>query len=195
MRSRTVVRSLAFAVGLGLSVCAVASAQSLQAWSVQGSALLTVLDFPSNAGTVSGIGIEAQLRRRLASGWSLGGGGQYSKHSKGPDDMVLTGLFVEPRYVLNFSAGPFFPYLAGRVAVLHGNLDSGVAAGEGSSNGFAIGGGGGLTSRLSSNVNFDVGGAVVRQSLGEIELDNDAGTVKFPSFFGYVVKAGLSIGF
>jgi hypothetical protein len=37
---------------------------------------------------------------------------------------------------------------------------------------------------------------VLRQSLGNITLDDASETeVEFPSFFGYVVKAGLSIGF
>jgi hypothetical protein len=49
---------------------------------------------------------------------------------------------------------------------------------------------------MTRRVNFDIGGAVLRQSLGNMTLD-DAGEleVEFPSFLGYVVKAGFSIGF
>jgi opacity protein-like surface antigen len=189
-------RSIAALIGLGLSVVAsTASAQARQPWSIQGSLLYTAQDLGGSAGTVGGAGIEAQLRRTFPR-WSLGAGVQYSKHSSGPDDLGLTGFFVEPRLVLNFAAGPFAPYLAGRVAFLRGSLTADLLDGEGSSNGIAIGAGAGLIYPLTRNVNFDVGGAVLHQSLSNMTLDDGASTeIEFPSFFGYVVKAGFSIGF
>ena len=189
-------RSLAAAVGFGLFVVATtASAQARQPWSLQGSFLYTAQDLGGSAGVVGGAGVEAQLRRTFPR-WSLGAGVQYSKHSSGPDDLGLTGFFVEPRLVLDFAAGPFAPYLAGRVAFLRGSLTADLLDGEGSSNGFAIGVGAGLIYPLNRNVNFDIGGAVLSQSLGNMTLDDPVATeVEFPSFFGYVVKAGFSVGF
>jgi hypothetical protein len=79
---------------------------------------------------------------------------------------------------------------------LRGSLTSDAIDGNGSSSGLAIGGGAGLIYPLTRTVNFDIGGAVLHQSLGNITLDDSNQTeVAFPSFFGYVVKAGVSIGF
>ena len=181
---------------LGVVVAAPnAVAQSRQPWSVQGSALYTAQDFGGEAGTIGGLGFEAQARRTFP-GFSLGAGLQYSRHKSGPDALNLTGIFVEPRFVPNVTMGSFAPYLAGRVVFLRASLDSELLDATGSSNGLAFGAGAGLIYPLTRRVNFDVGGAVIRQSLGNMTLD-DAGDieVEFPSFLGYVVKAGFSIGF
>ena len=191
MRSLTI----GFAVVTSLLAATDVVAQSRQPWSLQASPLFTAQDLGGSAGTVAGLGFEAQLRRTFAR-WSLGAGLQYSSHSSGGDDLTLTGVFVEPRLVLNATVGPFAPYLAGRIAYLHGKLTSEALTGEGSSNGAAFGVGAGLIYPLTRTVNIDVGGAVLRQSLGDMTLDDPNTTVKtFPSFFGYVLKAGLSIGF
>jgi hypothetical protein len=180
---------------LSLGVSQLAMAQSRQPWSIQASGLYTAQDLGGNAGTVGGLGFEGQIRRTFPR-WSFGTGVQYSTHSSGGDDLSLTGVFVEPRIVLNTSLGGFAPYLAGRVAFLHAKLTSDLAGGGGTSNGFAVGAGAGLIYPLTRRVNFDVGGAVLRQSLGNMTLDNGADTrLEFPSFFGFVLKAGLSVGF
>lgn len=174
---------------------ATAAAQSRQPLSLQASGLYTAQDLGGNAGTVGGVGFEGQARLTLR-GWSVGAGAQYSTHSSGGDDLDLTGFFIEPRIVLNRQIGPFVPYLAGRIAFLHGKLSSDALTGEGSSSGTAFGVGAGLIAPLTGRVNFDIGGAVLRQSLGDMTLDDPNRTeIAFPSFFGYVLKAGLSIGF
>jgi hypothetical protein len=172
-----------------------ADAQSRQPWSIQGSVLYTAQDLGGTAGTVGGIGFEAQARRTFP-GWSVGVGGQYSRHTSGPDALGLTGIFIEPRYVPPVTAGPFAPYLAGRLVYLRGSLDADQIEGSGSSSGFALGAGAGLIYPLTRRVNFDIGGAVLHQSLGNITLDDANETeIEFPSFFGFVLKAGLSVGF
>lgn len=188
-------RSLVVLVLIGLVPVPNAVAQSRQPWSVQGSVLYTVQDLGGEAGTVGGVGLEAQARRTFPR-VSLGAGVQYSRHTSGPDALGLTGVFVEPRYVPDVTAGPFAPYIAGRIVYLRGSLTSDLIDGSGSSSGFAFGLGAGLIYPLSRRVNFDIGGAVLRQSLGNITLDDSNRTeVAFPSFFGYVLKAGISIGF
>ena len=189
-------RSLALAIALGtVTIAPDARAQSRQPWSLQGSVLYTAQDLGGSAGTIGGVGVEAQLRRTFPR-WSLGGGVQYSTHSSGPDDLSLTGFFVEPRLIIPVPAGPFAPYLAGRLAFLRGSLDAGAVDGSGSSSGLAFGAGAGLIYGLTQRVNFDIGGAVLRQSLSNITLDDvDRREVEFPSFLGYVLKAGFSIGF
>jgi opacity protein-like surface antigen len=189
-------RPLVLIVALGLLASAPnAVAQSRQPWSVQGSVLYTAQDLGGEAGTVGGIGFEAQARRTFPR-FSFGAGVQYSRHTSGPDALGLTGIFVEPRFVPNATMGPFAPYLAGRIVYLRGSLESDLIDGSGSSSGLAFGVGAGLIYPLTRRINFDVGGAVLRQSLGNITLDDANETeVEFPSFFGYVVKAGVSIGF
>lgn len=190
------IRSLAFVATLGFFVATPdAQAQSRQPWSVQGSALYTAQDLGEPAGTVGGIGFEGQVRRTFPR-FSFGVGAQYSRHESGPDALGLLGIFVEPRFVPGVTMGRFAPYLAGRVVYLRGSLDSDLIEGGGSSSGLAFGAGAGLIYPLTRAINFDLGGAVLRQSLGNITLDDPSETeVEFPSFFGYVVKAGLSIGF
>ena len=189
------IRLLVLSAAVGIAVTAPnAEAQSRQPWSVQGSVLYTAQDLGGNAGTIGGIGFEAQARRTFPK-WSLGAGVQYSMHSSGPDDLSLTGFFVEPRFVIPVT-GPLNPYLAGRLAFLRGSLDAGALEGSGSSSGLAIGAGAGVIYGLTRRVNLDVGGAMLHQSLGNITLDDPSQTeLEFPSFFGYVLKAGFSIGF
>lgn len=172
-----------------------AVAQSRQPWSVQGSVLYTAQDLGGEAGNVGGVGFEAQARRTFPR-WSVGAGVQFSNHSSGPDDLGLTGIFIEPRFVPPVTFGPFAPYLAGRIVYLRGSLTADAIEGEGSSSGLAFGAGAGLIYPLTRRVNIDIGGAVLRQSLGNITLDDVNETeIAFPSFLGYVVKAGISIGF
>ena len=188
-------RSMALAAGLlSLGIARPAAAQARQPWSIQGSGLYTAQDLGPPAGTVGGAGVEAQLRRTFAR-WSVGGGIQYSTHSSGPDDLKLTGFFLEPRLVLDVGSGSIVPYLAARIAYLHGSFTAGAVNGEGSSGGTAFGAGAGIIYGLTHRVNLDLGGALLRQTLGDITLDDpNRFVVRFPSFFGYVLKGGVSIG-
>ena len=101
--------------------CAIAaSAQSGKAWSAQGSALYVGVGGDGFRGVKHGVGFEAQLRYNFPGGVSLGGGFQRSSHS--PDagaqfsDVVLSGGFVEPRYVLGTFGTRAASYLALRLA-------------------------------------------------------------------------------
>lgn len=189
------LRSVVAVTGLCLcGAASIASGQARQLWSVQGSALYTAQNLGEPAGTVGGAGVEAQVRRTIGR-WSVGGGIQYSKHPSGPDDLALTGYFIEPRLVVDVGSGSLLPYLAGRLVYLRGSLSAGDIDGEGSAGGTAFGVGAGLIYGLTFRLNFDVGGALLRQSLNNIQLDDPSRLViGFPSFFGYVVKAGFSVG-
>lgn len=195
MRNFRSILPVALVAGASAALAPNAEAQSRQPWSAQGSALYTVQDFGENAGNVGGLGIEVQARRTFPA-WSIGAGVQYSQHSSGGDDLGITGFFLEPRRVLGTAVGPFAPYLAGRLVYLRGNLSSDLLEGEGSTGGFAIGAGGGFIYGLTRTINLDVGGAVLHQSFGDFTLDNEIeSSVSLPSAIGYVIKAGLSIGF
>lgn len=170
---------------------AAAPAQSAQPWSVQGSLLLANVKLGSSL--VGGAGIEAQLRYTPAGLFSLGAGFQSTAHTSGGDKLTMTGVFVEPRYALDIGSDRVAPYLAGRVAALSQTSDF-TTAKNAKSSGLAFGGGGGLLFRASNTVNFDVGLALVSQSFQDAKAANGA-TVKYESFFGYVLKGGISVGF
>lgn len=167
------------------------SAQSAQPWSVQLSGLAASQDLGGSL--IFGAGFESQLRYTPPSLWSLGAGVQWSSHTSGPDTLELSGIFLEPRYTVDIGSDRVAPYLAGRVAALRQSSTLQVA-GDVSSNGGAAGAGAGLLFRASPRVNLDLGAALLWQTL---EDATGAGNVQvaFESFFGYVAKAGLSIGF
>lgn len=168
-----------------------AGAQSAQPWSLQGSVLLANVDLGGEL--VGGAGIEAQLRFTPAALWSAGIGIQSTTHKSGGEQLSLSGFFIEPRYALDIGSDRFAPYLAGRIAVL--NQDSDLAnAPNAKSSGFAVGGGGGLLIRATPKMNVDLGVAFVNQSFSDATASNGS-VVKFDAFFGYVAKAGVSIGF
>jgi len=166
-------------------------AQSAQPWSVQVSGLAASQDLGGSL--VFGAGFEGQLRYTPVSLWSLGGGVQWSSHTSGPDTLELSGAFLEPRYTVDIGSDRVAPYLAGRVALLQQSSTLQVA-GDVSSNGAAAGAGGGLLIRGTPRVNLDLGAALLWQTLGDATGAGNS-QVSFESFFGYVAKAGLSIGF
>ena len=180
-RTRTALSALVFAALLSTQ----ARAQAAQSWSLLGSPFFTVQQFPNE--TVRGTGGEAQLRYSFP-GTSVGLGVQYSKHSLSSDQMKITGVFFEPRYAPDIGSESLVPYIAARLATLRQTCNFGS-----SSTGYAVGLGAGVMIKLTRAVNLDLGGAVVRQSLGDITLQ-DGSDAPLQSFFGYVAKAGLSIG-
>ncbi len=167
-------------------------AQSAQPYAAQLSAMFTTIQ-AGNA-TVSGAGIELQQRfnRLYASerfgALSLGIGGQYTVHTKVRDELRITGVFVEPRWVPATGTKRIFPYLSARLAVqrLRGSFQ--FAAG-GNTTGSAFGGGGGVAVKLARQINLDAGAQLVRQQFGTI------GVLTFRPFTTYTAKVGISLGY
>lgn len=161
-----------------------ADAQSAQPYSLQLAALFTSFD---NGGVnVGGVGVEPQFRlNRLYStedfgALSLGIGGQFTSHSRGGDNLKISGLFFEPRWVPALTSNTVFPYLSARLAFLRqsNNFEAPSSSGTG------FGAGGGLAIKLTKTVNLDAGVQLVRQKLGDFE-----------GFTTYTAKAGFSVGF
>ena len=174
---------------------AVVYAQSAQPVSIQASVLGTTIGV-GTASNTGGVGFEPQFRfNRVARSESMGTvslgiGGQWTRHTSGPDQLTITGGFVEPRWVppVSFADGRVFVYLAARLAVLNQSNNFGS-----SSSGAAYGGGGGLAIVLNRRLNLDVGAALVQQSFGDFKYtDGSAGS--FRTFSAYAVKAGFSYG-
>lgn len=177
-------------VGLAVSA-ALAQAQSAQTWSLQGSWLLANVDLGGSL--VAGAGLEAQLRFTPRSVFSIGGGFQATSHESAGEKLTLTGVFFEPRLAVDIGSDRVAPYVAGRFVALSQTADL-RGASDASSNGFGVGGGGGLLIRWTRTINVDLGVAFVRQSFGDATASNGA-LVQFEPFFGYVVKGGISVGF
>ncbi len=188
------LRSL-IAVSFGVAVCSAATvsaagAQSAQPWSIQASVLGADLNI--NGDVIGGVGVEAMFRYTPASSWSIGVGYQYTHHTKGSDALDLSGGFIEPRYAIDIGSDRFAPYIAGRLAVLNESSDF-PGLGTFSSAGLAFGVGAGLLIKASTRVNIDIGAAIVEQSFSDAHTGNS--TITFPSFTGYILKAGVSFGF
>ena len=174
-----------------------ANAQGAQKFGAQLSLLGTSIG-TNNGAQSAGIGAEAQLRmnhlyRSAGSGVvSLGVGGQFTTHTSAADEITITGVFVEPRWVPPLPFERVFPYAAVRVAVLNQSNNFGT-----SSSGAAYGAGGGIAFVVNSRINVDAGVAIVRQSFGDFEFTRTgtSGMGSFDPFTTYAAKIGLSVGF
>lgn len=179
---------------LAMAPAAVAG-QTGQLISLQGSVLGSV---PFSGGLSSvdpGIGFEAQLRWN-PSAFSLGGGFEYSKHDIENTDRTvqLTGVFVEPRYVIDTGSDNMAPYVSGRLAVSQTKFET-----EGLSDtasGFTANAGGGLLFRLGPRTNLDVGATVGAKELGETTIPTTPEPTVFDLGSGanVIFRVGLAVG-
>lgn len=196
----TARRARAALTGLALLLPAGLAAQSAQPVSVQISALATAID--NGGSNIGGVGVEPQLRfnwlKSATRGViSVGIGGQWTRHTSGPDAIAITGVFLEPRWVFPVNSERFAPYGALRLGMLRQASTfelPRVGTWEGSSWGSALGGGGGFVVKLSERMNFDLGGAIVRQQFAELTLPSNLGFAYGNGFVTYAVKAGLTLG-
>jgi hypothetical protein len=171
-------------------------AQSRQPWALQASLLAAGQSL--NDGIVSGFGFEGQLRY-TKSHWSFGLGFQTTKHTADDEHITISGVFFEPRRIIDVGSLRFAPYIAGRIAVLresamlHDPENPTTELFETSSGGSAFGAGAGFIIVATSKMNIDVGAAFVSQSFAEVRGEGRVWT--FSRFTGYVAKGGLSFGF
>ena len=195
---RRLARLGASTLSSGLLVAAAStavSAQSAQRYALQIAGLATTIGGGDLSEAVRGYGIEPQFRfNRLVSkeGYaiSLGLGAQYTKHSTEFENLNISGVFLEPRFVPVIGSSSVFPYLSGRLAFLKQDSNFGS-----SSTGYAFGAGGGLVIKLTKTVNLDAGAQLVRQKFGEFTFDDDGGAAMFNPLTTYAAKIGLNFGF
>ncbi|MGI9626320.1 MAG: outer membrane beta-barrel protein [Longimicrobiales bacterium] len=162
---------LALVGGLAAGTQTPVEAQTAQMFSVQVSGLGNKLFGDEFVGIETGFGFEAQIRYN-PSAFSVGGGFQYTSHgvdiaSSGvvfpPGTEItttLTGVFVEPRYVIDMQHDNVAPYVSARFSLSDITL-TGAAPGlpevEVSDTGFTANAGGGILYRLSPRANLDFG--------------------------------------
>ncbi len=186
---------------------ALAEAQSAQRWSLQGSLLHVSTMGDAYEGLDAGIGAEAQVRFN-PSAFSIGGGFQVSNHGVdfgddlGDESVMLAGVFVEPRYVIDVRSLRFAPYVSGRLSFLRQSADLDVPGFDEtvtlSASGFQGNVGGGLLVRLTPRVNLDLGATFGVVNFGDVEAESGGETATFEGTSGsgqnLVLRLGLAFG-
>ena len=188
------------AVLLAVALPAALHAQSAQRWSAQGSLLFVAPSGDAYDGLASGAGAEAQVRY-TPSAFSLGVGYQYSSHDLTFDDgssetVSLSGVFAEPRYVIDLGSSTYAPYASARVALLTQRVAFDGA--EASASGTQLNIGGGVLFRLSPRVNLDLGATYGAIDFDDVRVSFEGETVTFTGSSGsgqnFVLRAGITVG-
>jgi hypothetical protein len=208
-----------------VAVSHAAFAQTSQKISVQGSGLFAQLYGDAFTDIKDGIGGELQLRYTPGK-WSFGAGIQHTIHDysntlsipvEGNDipifsNVKLTGVFVEPRYVIDIGSAKFAPYLSGRFAFSKMKFEftdelltalTGFILDLSEPTGPTINGGGGVLIRLASRANLDLGVTFgytkfkdirfrILDADSNVELTNDP--IEIGSGTNAVFRVGLAFG-
>jgi hypothetical protein len=196
------------------AVAHTASAQTSQKISIQGSGLFAQLYGKAFDDIKDGIGGELQLRYTPGK-WSFGGGIQHTIHdvAEGVSDVFdkvkLTGVFIEPRYVIDVGSSSYAPYLSGRFALSKMKfelqddvLPPGFSSDLSEPTGPTINGGGGVLIRLGNRANLDLGVTFGYTKFKNIRLqiNDDSGvnvldeTFEVGSGTNAVFRLGLAFG-
>jgi hypothetical protein len=177
------------------------SAQSAQKWSVQGSGLAVIPKGTAYDGTSTGFGAEAQVRY-TPSAFSIGVGFQASRHSLDvgggqSENLLLSGGFVEPRYVVDIHSSTAAPYVSARLAVLTQSLT--VNQYDLSSTGTQLNAGGGVLVRMTPRVNLDFGLTFGSIHFEDVKVKSGTQTVTVAGSSGngtnVVLRVGAAVGF
>jgi hypothetical protein len=177
--------------------------QTAQRFSLQGSGLFAGLFGDAFAAIEDGFGAELQVRFTPGK-WSFGGGVQHTSHGVSDEEfggfvskVTLTGVFLEPRYVIDVGSSSFAPYLSARLALsrmkLHlvdeiEALQDEVAEPTGPT----INGGGGVLVRLGARANLDLGATFGYTEFGNSRFGDLV--VEVGSGTNLILRLGLAIG-
>jgi hypothetical protein len=197
-----------------LFLCAGAlHAQTAQPISIQLSGLYEGLSGDAFEQVRPGTGVEAQLRYTRGA-WSVGLGYQTVRHQyrycalTAANGSCLapvagrisgSGIFFEPRYVLDAGSDRFAPYVSGRFSIVR-QSDTGDPLYDFSVTGSSANGGGGLLFRMTPRVNFDAGATFGYTRFTSYRaIDKQTGTEFSGSTGGasgsnFVLRVGVAIG-
>jgi hypothetical protein len=202
------LRSALAAVTTVAVITSPAVAQSAQRWSLQASGIAVGVAGDAYDGLSTGYGGEFQVRV-TPSLWSYGAGVQSSVHDLSAiagQTISLTGIFFEPRRVLDIGSSRFAPYVSARLSYLEQRADLDLAfndvrapggqvvlapvgrrevslntaarAGvELSASGFQGNVGGGVLVKLSPRINLDLGLTLGAIRFGDAQLSVDGESV------------------
>lgn len=177
-----------------LSICPLVL--EAQSFSFSGGGLYATLSGSDFQGTNAGMGPEVQFRYHAASGFSIGGGVQYTSHDVDgiSENYGITGFFVEPRYAFQAQSSSIQPYLGARLAFLNQKLEV-TGFGKFTGSGTALGASGGLLVRLSSAAQLDIGVTWATVSFGDAELDGTTIPDSDASGSALALRAGVVFQF
>ncbi len=188
------------ALSLMMPLAAPLEAQSAQRFSAQGSLLYVSPSGEAYEGLSAGAGFEAQLRY-TPSAFSLGIGYQRSSHDidlgDGIDEQAtISGVFLEPRYVLDVGSMAYAPYIAARLAALSQSVN--LDGLEASASGTQLNLGGGVLIRLTPRVNLDLGLTYGAIDFDDVTVSFQGETVVIDGTSGsgrnFVLRAGVTVG-
>lgn len=148
------IRVIVAALAVALALPCEATAQTAQRFSIQISALGVQLTGEPNEELAFGGGGELQVRWN-PSAFSIGIGGQTTRHELDRVTVTFKGGFIEPRYILTSLGESVGLYVSGRLMSLDATFE--VAGIERSIEGTAVSGGGGLLIRLGGRLNGELG--------------------------------------
>ena len=171
-----------------------ASAQTASPISLQFSGLWSI-PFSGRLSNVSaGPGVEAQIRYN-PSLFGIGIGGEISWHdvSGTRRSVRLSGVFIEPRYVIQTGSERVAPYISGRFAISQTTFQ--ISDRSSTANGFTANAGGGLLIILGSNVSLDLGASIGAKGLGTATVATTPPSVfDLGSGTNVIIRVGLAIG-
>jgi len=189
-----------------LGLATTARAQSAQKISLQLSGLSATVFGDEFTGWGSGVGFEAQVRYN-PSAFSIGGGFQWTTHGVDETEvdlsgfdvsLKLSGVFVEPRYIITVNSDKVAPYVSGRLSILResGTISDATDEITFSATGTTINGGGGILVRLSERTNLDIGATYGFTKFGDATVTGDGINETFESASGsnVIFRVGVSIG-
>ena len=171
-----------------------ASAQTASPISLQVSGLWSIPFSGGLSGVSAGPGVEAQIRYN-PSLFGIGIGGEISWHDvTGTNRSVrLTGVFIEPRYVIQTSSERVAPYISGRFAISQTTFE--ISDLTSTATGFTANGGGGLLVILGSRVSLDLGATIGAKGLGTATVATTPPTIfDLGSGTNVIIRVGLAIG-
>jgi hypothetical protein len=183
-----------------LAIASAADAQSRYPFSIQGSGLYARVlgDAYESIDLLNGYGFELQ-GRWTPGALSIGAGYQRTNHSADTGDWTLSGVFVEPRYVIAINSDRVAPYVSGRFSVLH--LDGTQGELSASTSGVYLNVGGGLLVSLGQagggRANLDLGASFGYTRFGDLTLEQGGGAETVESLGSgknIVIRIGLVIG-
>jgi hypothetical protein len=186
-------RTFIAAALLGAAALPAAAQVASPKFSLEPAAYYATVGGDDFEGIDAGVGFDVQGRVKFTA-LSLGLGYQRSSHGiEGLDEnVVASGIFVEPRYELS-SAGSVKPYLTARLGRITQSIE-----GDGSelkATGFSFGGGAGVMVPLAGSVHLNTSASWNSVSYGEMELDGDEIPDSKTSGSSIALRVGLAFSF
>ncbi len=169
---------------------------SAQSFSFSAGGIYAALNGSDFDGINAGVGGDLLLRYHAASGFSIGGGVQYTSHGiDGIDpNFGVTGFFADARYAFERKlSASITPYVGARVVLASYNVSqSGTSV---KASGTAFGPGAGMLVRLSPAAQLDLGVLWLSVHFGDAKVNGATQSGTKSSGSSLALRAGVVFGF